>query len=209
VKCFLRRRALSRSLWRLKTRPAIFSSGSVVRACFVFPVNLTQQLFRGKRGFVAVCFHHDHQTIWAGGLYKLRLTFSEDYPLMPPKCPFFYLNVSATFFFPPLSTFLDLVTYFLGKFEPPLFHPNVYPSGTVCLSLLDAEKDWRPSITLKQVLLGIQDLLDNPNASDPAQSDAYHTYMCVDCFDSNSLLLCLVLTCAFGLFCLWPRTPPC
>lgn len=41
----------------------------------------------------------------------------------------------------------------LGKFEPPLFHPNVYPSGTVCLSLLDEEKDWRPAITIKQVIL--------------------------------------------------------
>ena len=33
-------------------------------------------------------------------------------------------------------------------FSPPLFHPNVYPSGTICLSLLDADKDWRPSITV-------------------------------------------------------------
>ena len=40
----------------------------------------------------------------------------------------------------------------LGKFEPPLFHPNVYPSGTVCLSLLDEEKDWRPAVTIKQVI---------------------------------------------------------
>jgi ubiquitin-protein ligase len=38
----------------------------------------------------------------------------------------------------------------LGKFEPPIFHPNVYPSGTVCLSLLDEEKDWRPAVTIKQ-----------------------------------------------------------
>ena len=39
----------------------------------------------------------------------------------------------------------------LGKFEPPIFHPNVYPSGTVCLSLLDEDKDWRPAVTIKQV----------------------------------------------------------
>ena len=39
-----------------------------------------------------------------------------------------------------------------GKFEPPIFHPNVYPSGTVCLSLLDEDKDWRPAVTIKQVL---------------------------------------------------------
>ena len=40
---------------------------------------------------------------------------------------------------------------FAGKFEPPIFHPNVYPSGTICLSLLDEEKDWRPAVTIKQV----------------------------------------------------------
>lgn len=38
-----------------------------------------------------------------------------------------------------------------GKFEPPIFHPNVYPSGTVCLSILEEDKDWRPAITIKQV----------------------------------------------------------
>lgn len=38
-----------------------------------------------------------------------------------------------------------------GKFTPPLFHPNVYPSGTVCLSILDEEKSWKPAITVKQV----------------------------------------------------------
>lgn len=43
------------------------------------------------------------------------------------------------------------VLCFAGKFEPPLFHPNVYPSGTVCLSILEEDKDWRPAITIKQV----------------------------------------------------------
>jgi ubiquitin-protein ligase len=38
-----------------------------------------------------------------------------------------------------------------GKFDPPLFHPNVYPSGTICLSILDEEKQWKPSITIKSV----------------------------------------------------------
>jgi len=85
------------------------------------------------------------KTAWDGGLFKLIMNFPEDYPSKPPKC----------------------------KFSPPLFHPNVYPSGTVCLSILDEEKSWKPAITIKQILLGIQDLLDNPNVNDPAQSDAY------------------------------------
>lgn len=38
----------------------------------------------------------------------------------------------------------------LGQFVPPLFHPNVYPSGTVCLSILNEENGWKPAITLKQ-----------------------------------------------------------
>lgn len=118
-----------------------------------------------------------------------------------------------------------------GKFEPPLFHPNVYPSGTVCLSILEEDKDWRPAITIKQVrglhhaygqgclslpsgraglqsfsvaeaeshrvslsdcshpclvflflaqiLLGIQELLNEPNIQDPAQAEAYTIYWLV------------------------------
>ena len=73
------------------------------------------------------------------------MTFPDDYPQKPPKC----------------------------QFTPPLFHPNVYPSGTVCLSILNEEQDWKPAITVKQILLGIQDLLNDPNPDSPAQSDAY------------------------------------
>lgn len=51
-----------------------------------------------------------------------------------------------------LLNFDFLFNYFdSGKFEPPIFHPNVYPSGTVCLSILEEDKDWRPAITIKQV----------------------------------------------------------
>eukprot|EP00164_Ancoracysta_twista_P002295 GFYU01003036.1.p1 GENE.GFYU01003036.1~~GFYU01003036.1.p1 ORF type:complete len:160 (+),score=27.03 GFYU01003036.1:112-591(+) len=88
-------------------------------------------------------------TIWEGGVYKLNLEFTEDYPSKPPKC----------------------------RFTPPLFHPNVYPSGTVCLSILNEEEAWKPTITVKQIMLGIQDLLDNPNPDSPAQAESYSMYM--------------------------------
>ncbi|VVC27149.1 Ubiquitin-conjugating enzyme E2,Ubiquitin-conjugating enzyme/RWD-like [Cinara cedri] len=87
-------------------------------------------------------------TPWENGKYALTLTFSDDYPTTPPKC----------------------------KFTPPLYHVNIYPSGTVCLSLLDESKDWRPSISIRQLLIGIHDLLTEPNVKDPANAEAYNDY---------------------------------
>jgi ubiquitin-protein ligase len=51
------------------------------------------------------------QTDWEGGYYPITIHFSEDYPSKPPKC----------------------------KFPASFFHPNVYPSGTVCLSILNED----------------------------------------------------------------------
>lgn len=82
-------------------------------------------------------------TPWEEGTYSLTMDFSHDYPVRyifyyhrPPKC----------------------------MFKPVLPHPNIYPSGTVCLSILNDEEDWKPHITVKQILQGIQKLLkDEPN----------------------------------------------
>lgn len=53
----------------------------------------------------------------------------------------------------------------------------MYPSGTICLSILNEEEGWRPAITIKQILVGIQDLLDEPNPDSPAQSEAYQLFI--------------------------------
>uniref|UniRef100_A0A0K0F9Q4 SUMO-conjugating enzyme UBC9 n=2 Tax=Strongyloides TaxID=6247 RepID=A0A0K0F9Q4_STRVS len=87
-------------------------------------------------------------TSWEGGLYRLTMEFKQEYPDVPPKC----------------------------KFDPPIFHPNIYPSGTVCLSLLDERKDWNCRLTISEILLGIQQLLSNPNNEDPAQSEAFQIF---------------------------------
>jgi len=87
-------------------------------------------------------------TIWDGGLFKVEVLFADEYPTKPPKC----------------------------KFVPPLFHPNVYPSGTICLDILDEAENWKPAITVKEILLGIQTLLDEPNQNSPAQAEAYQLY---------------------------------
>ncbi|CAK9437420.1 uncharacterized protein LODBEIA_P17980 [Lodderomyces beijingensis] len=88
-------------------------------------------------------------TIWEGAIYPIKLEFPDEYPSKPPKV----------------------------KFPQGFFHPNVYPSGTICLSILNEEQDWKPAITLKQLVLGVQELLDTPNAESPAQEAAYKTFV--------------------------------
>lgn len=106
------------------------------------------------------------KTPWDLADYPLTIDFPEEYPDKVPRRwgerAFFRAHSHK----PPKC-----------KFPAGFFHPNVYPSGTVCLSLLDEEKDWKPAITVKQILLGIQDLLGNPNPKSPAQEDAYHTFI--------------------------------
>jgi ubiquitin-conjugating enzyme E2 I len=46
----------------------------------------------------------------------------------------------------------------------------------VCLSILDENKDWKPSIAVRDVLLGLQGLLDQPNCMSPAQQEASQMY---------------------------------
>jgi len=93
-------------------------------------------------------------TMWEGARIPMSMTFTEDYPNKPPVCKF----------------------KMVGNTNKPLFHPNVYPSGKICLSLLDADKAWKPSLTIKHLLIGIQTLLDDPNNADPAQEEPYRAF---------------------------------
>ncbi|KAK4535263.1 hypothetical protein CDCA_CDCA04G1288 [Cyanidium caldarium] len=88
-------------------------------------------------------------TPYEGGEFRLDMTFPAEYPARPPLC----------------------------RFVPPLFHPNVFPSGTVCLSILNENKGWKPSISVKAILLGIHDLIREPNPADPACEEPYRLYV--------------------------------
>lgn len=65
----------------------------------------------------------------------------------------------------------------------PLYHPNIYKDGTLCISILHAPGDdemsgetaaerWSPAQRVESVLLSIVSLLDDAECSSPANVDA-------------------------------------
>ncbi|RFN52486.1 nedd8-conjugating enzyme ubc12 [Fusarium flagelliforme] len=61
--------------------------------------------------------------------------------------------------------------------EPPkvrcrekIYHPNIDLEGKVCLNIL--REDWKPVLNLNAVIVGLQFLFLEPNASDPLNKEA-------------------------------------
>ena len=51
-----------------------------------------------------------------------------------------------------------------------IYHPNIDLEGKVCLNIL--REDWKPVLNLNAVIVGLQFLFLEPNASDPLNKDA-------------------------------------
>jgi len=90
-----------------------------------------------------------------GGYYKAELAFPPNYPYSPPQF----------------------------KFLRPIFHPNIYPDGKLCISILhppgedamsgeSAAERWSPAQGVESVLISILSLLEDPEVSSPANVDA-------------------------------------
>ncbi len=69
------------------------------------------------------------------------------------------------------------------KFISDMYHPNIYPDGDVCISILHAPGDdpmhyetaderWRPIHSVQSVLLSVVSMLNEPNAESPANVEA-------------------------------------
>jgi ubiquitin-conjugating enzyme E2 R len=69
------------------------------------------------------------------------------------------------------------------KFIRPLYHPNIYPDGRLCISILHPPGDdemsgetaaerWTPVQRVETVLISILSLLDDAEVSSPANVDA-------------------------------------
>ncbi|KAJ9524532.1 ubiquitin-conjugating enzyme/RWD-like protein [Haematococcus lacustris] len=95
------------------------------------------------------------ETLYEGGFFNARLTFPKDYPNSPPTC----------------------------RFTSEMWHPNVYPDGRVCISILHnpgddpngyetAAERWSPVHTVETIMISIISMLSSPNDESPANIDA-------------------------------------
>jgi len=95
-------------------------------------------------------------TLYEGGFFTAHMTFPHDYPHQPPKM----------------------------TFTTEVFHPNVYPTGDVCISILHppgtdslnpqekACERWLPIHTVTSIALSVISMLADPNDESPANVDA-------------------------------------
>ena len=92
----------------------------------------------------------------AGGFFRAHLDFPKDYPLRPPRLTFQ---------------------------RPVPFHPNIYESGELCISILhppeedqfgyeSAAERWSPVQSPESILISTISLFHDPNDESPANVDA-------------------------------------
>ncbi|KAL8835145.1 MAG: hypothetical protein Q9176_007064 [Flavoplaca citrina] len=92
---------------------------------------------------------------YGGGFFRAHLNFPSEYPHLPPKM----------------------------TFQTSIFHPNIYPSGEVCISILhppeedkygyeSAAERWSPVQTPETILLSVISMLSSPNDESPANVEA-------------------------------------
>ena len=94
-------------------------------------------------------------SLYYGGYFKAIMKFPKNYPYEPPDF----------------------------RFERPLWHPNVYPDGRLCISILHAPGEdlmsgelagerWTPVQRVESILISVISLIDDPEVNSPANVDA-------------------------------------
>eukprot|EP01028_Stygiella_incarcerata_P010240 TRINITY_DN51_c0_g1_i1.p1 TRINITY_DN51_c0_g1~~TRINITY_DN51_c0_g1_i1.p1 ORF type:complete len:154 (-),score=44.32 TRINITY_DN51_c0_g1_i1:168-629(-) len=112
---------------------------SEVVGCIASPVETDVLLWKAQ-------INGPENSIWEGGVFKLEMKFSEEYPDEPPKV----------------------------KFLTKMFHPNIYENGDICVDML--QKGWVATYGVENILVSLQSLLTDPNTSSPANHEAANLY---------------------------------
>jgi len=85
---------------------------------------------------------HPQEGFYRGGTFNFTVSVPHTYPYDPPKV----------------------------QCKTPVYHPNIDDEGKVCLNILRA--DWKPVLTMKAVLYGLELLFIEPNPDDPLNKEA-------------------------------------
>ncbi|GFP87692.1 probable ubiquitin-conjugating enzyme e2 37 [Phtheirospermum japonicum] len=95
-------------------------------------------------------FQGPQETVYANGVFKIRIQIPERYPFQPP-----------------------VVT-----FATPIYHPNIDNGGRICLDILNLppKGTWQPSLNISTVLTSIGLLLCEPNPDDGLMHEASREY---------------------------------
>ncbi|KAJ5220391.1 ubiquitin-conjugating enzyme/RWD-like protein [Penicillium chermesinum] len=80
--------------------------------------------------------------MYKGGVFNFSFAVNQNFPHDPPKV----------------------------KCTQKIYHPNIDLEGNVCLNIL--REDWKPVLNLNAVIVGMQFLFLEPNASDPLNKQA-------------------------------------
>lgn len=80
--------------------------------------------------------------MYKGGRFNFSFAINQNFPHDPPKV----------------------------KCTQKIYHPNIDLEGNVCLNIL--REDWKPVLNLNAVIVGLQFLFLEPNASDPLNKEA-------------------------------------
>lgn len=85
-------------------------------------------------------------TPYENGVFPFNMDLPTDYPMKPPKI----------------------------QFNTKIFHPNIFPNGYICLSIL--KEEWSAALAIRKTLLSVQSLFNDPNPNDPSNPEAAHYY---------------------------------
>ena len=82
------------------------------------------------------------------GKFSFQITFDDDYPKKAPSV----------------------------KFLEPIFHPNIYRDGKICIDILQPH-EWSPVQSVRTIMLSLRSLFMDPNPSSPANAEAAKMYL--------------------------------